>query len=95
MFPEAEDAEDIDDCGVDPIAVVRVGDCQCGRDYCQPGSVFSPQQCFRGPPGDEGVTRVEHELQQRPEGFLHLGERCQAVTGIRPVTVVMTSPELA
>lgn len=90
-----EDAEYIDDCGVDPIAVIRVGDCQRGRDYRQPEPVHSPKQCFRGLPRDEGVIRVEHKLPQRPEGLLHLGERGQAVTGIRPVTVVMASPELA
>jgi hypothetical protein len=90
-----EDTEHIVKCGVDPIAVIRVGDCQCGGDYRQPDPVLSPQHGFRSHPGDEGVTCVEHELQQWPEGFLHLGEACQAVTGIRPVTVIVASPELA
>ncbi|MGW2540512.1 hypothetical protein ACWC5I_06470 [Kitasatospora sp. NPDC001574] len=79
---------------MDPIAVIRVGDCHRGGDYRQPDAVLSPKHGFRSHPGDESVTRVEHELQQWPEGLLHVGESRQAATGIRPVTVVLASPEL-
>ncbi|MET8294546.1 hypothetical protein [Streptomyces sp. NPDC005180] len=80
---------------MDPIAVVGVRDRQRGRDDRQAGPVLSPQQGFRCPPGDEGVTRIEHKLKERPESLGHVSESRQAVTGIGPVPVVVTSPELA
>jgi len=47
-----EDAEHVDDCVVDPIAVIRVGDCQCGGDYGQPDPVITL------PPGIAELTSV-------------------------------------
>ncbi|MET9880995.1 hypothetical protein ABZZ36_41365 [Actinacidiphila glaucinigra] len=44
------DGEHVEDRGVDPITVIRVGDCQRGRDYPQPGLVDSPKQGLRGDP---------------------------------------------
>lgn len=75
--------------------MIVVGDCQCGRNYRQSDPVLSPKQALRGPPGNEGVTRVQHKPQQRLYGFLYLGEPCEAVTSIRPVTPVIASPEFA
>ena len=48
-----EDAEHVDDCVVDPIAVIRVGDCQCGGDYGQPDPVITL------PPGIAELTSVK------------------------------------
>jgi len=88
-----EDAEYVDDCGVDPIDVIRTGGCQRGGDDRQPDLVLSPEHGLCSRPGDEGVIRVEHELKQQSGSVRHLGKACQATTRISPVTIVTASAE--
>jgi len=66
----------------------RTADARIASPSVLKGAAFG---CSRFPggahPGDEGVTGVEHELQQRPKGFLRLGEPCQVNSGEVTTTV--------